>query len=222
MNNNTLTNSLLIVDDHKMIINGLISLLSDKFQTIETAFNGKEAVQVAESLQPELVILDYRLPDTYGYLVAKEIKEMNRDIKILAYTYNDDAEAVNNMFSANVNGYVLKDDKDEEVLMALDYIMQGKDYYCPVAKTHILNNYTLSDANPTLKVGDIEFSPREIEVIRMTCMRMTAKQIGKQIGLSERTVEQYKSSVNKKIGSKNLVGLIKFALKNNIVKLEDI
>src|SRR5690606_6450276 len=152
------------------------------------AFRGEEAIKIAESIQPELVILDYRLPDRKGDQVAKEIKEMNRDIKILAYTYDDDSEAVNNMFSANVNGYILKDETDDEIFLAIDYILQGKDYFCPKAKSHILNTYTLSESIPSFQINGIEFSPREIEVIRLTCMRMTAKQIGQKIGLSERTI----------------------------------
>lgn len=218
----TLNNTLLIVDDHKMIVNGLVNLIGDRFETVETAFRGDDAIEKSSLYKPQLVILDYRLPDQLGHQVAREIKNQNRDTKILVYTYNDDAEAVNNMFSANVNGYIIKDDKDEDIVQAVDYILQGKDYFCAVARGHIINTFTLQDNIPAFRVGELEFSPREIEIIRFTCMQMTAKQIGVKLNLSERTIEQYKSSVNKKIGSKNLVGLIKFALKFGIVKLEDL
>ncbi len=214
--------TILVVDDHSMIIHGLHKLIGSQFQVFESAFTGKDAIRKAEELQPDLVIIDYKLPDMMGHTVAKEVKLRSKDSRMIGYSYNDDSDAVTEMFAAGINGYILKDDKDTELLNAVQQVMNGRDYFCGIARDHIINKYAAQNPQFTFRVGDKEFTPREIEIVRMTCKQATAKEIARRLSLSERTIEQYRSAVSKKIGSKNVVGMLKFGLKYGIVKLDDI
>lgn len=214
--------SVLVVDDHKMIVNGIKVTIGHLFQDFYEAYQGSVAMEQALQHQPQLVIMDYQLPDATGNMIAKEIKYKCPNSRILAYTFNFDEEAILKMFSAGVNGYVLKSEDDAEFLRAIDYILAGRDYFCKEARNHIINRIAFQDDNTKHIVANLEFSQKEIEIIKLICYQKTAKEISEQVFLSERTVEQYRSNINKRIGAKNLVGVIKFALKNGIIRIEEL
>lgn len=214
--------SVLVVDDHKMIINGLKMTIGHLFNRFQEAYDGASAVELALQQHPQLVIVDYQLPDNTGNAIVREIKYKCPGSKILAYTFNFDEEAILKMFAAGVNGYVLKNDDEDELLKAIHYILAGRDYFCKEARNHIINRISFEDDNRRMMVANMEFTQKEIEIIRLICYQKTAREISEQVFLSERTVEQYRSNINKKIGAKNLVGVIKFALKNGIIRIEEL
>ncbi len=214
--------SVLVVDDHKMIINGIRITIGHLFDDFYEAYNGSTGIELALQHHPQLVIMDYQLPDATGNMIVKEIKYRCPNSRVLAYTFNFDEDAILKMFSAGVNGYVLKSEDDAEFLRAIEYILDGRDYFCKEARNHIINRIAFQDDNTRLIVANMEFSQKEIEIIRLTCYQKTAREISEQVFLSERTVEQYRSNINKRIGARNLVGVIKFALKNGIIRIEEL
>lgn len=214
--------SVLVVDDHKMIVNGIRITIGDLFSDFYEAYNGASALELALQHQPQLVIMDYQLPDATGDMIVKEVRYKCPHSRILAYSFNFDEQAILKMFSAGVNGYVLKSEDDAEFLQAIHYVLEGRDYYCKEARNHIINRIAFQDDNTKLMVANMEFSQKEIEIIRLICYQKTAKEISEQVYLSERTVEQYRSNINKRIGARNLVGVIKFALKNGIIRIEEL
>lgn len=214
--------SVLVIDDHKMIINGIRVTIEHLFEQFYEAYTGETGVELALKHQPQLVIVDFRLPDIEGNMVVKEIKYKLPQSRILSYSFNFDENAINKMFSVGVNGYVLKSEDDSEFLRAIELIMSGRDYFCKEARNHIINRISFQDDNTRLLIANMEFTHKEVEIIRLTCYQKTAKEISDQVYLSERTVEQYRSNINKRIGARNLVGVIKFALKNGLIRIEEL
>jgi len=213
---------LLVVDDHKMIINGIKLLIGNYVSQFHTASTKEKALALAFQHNPDLVIIDYVLADTTGDVIVKEIRYKLPQTRILAYSYSCDEDAISSMFYAGVNGYVLKSNDDEELLTAIETILSGKEYFCLEARNQLINRITTHTDHAKYTIDNKEFTQKEIEIIKLICKEKTAREISKEIFLSERTVEQYRNNIAKRIGSKNIAGIIKFALRNGIVKLQDL
>ena len=214
--------SILSIDDHKLLVSGMQLLTADLFQNFHAAYDGNTGVKLALLHQPDLIITDYMLPDTTGDLIVRELKYKLPKAKIIAYTFNANAESIKKMFGAGVNGYVIKSEDDDELLRAIEFVLSGKDYFCKEARNYIINHVSQHDDHPKFIVGDHEFTDKEIEIIKLICKQKTAKEICGLVYLSERTVEQYRSNITKRIGAQNMGGIIKFALKNGILGIEDL
>ena len=214
--------SLLVIDDHNMIVNGVRLLIGARFREMWQANNGVTGLTMAVQHQPQLVIVDYVLPDGTGDTIVKEIKYRCPATRILAYSFNGYSAAVLKMFSAGVHGYVIKSEDDEEFVHSVSTLLDGKEYFCREARNHIIHRVFPEEEHPRLIVANTGFSTKEIEIIRLICQQKTAKEISRQVFLSERTVEQYRSNISKRIGARNVAGIIRFALQNHIIDLADL
>jgi DNA-binding NarL/FixJ family response regulator len=214
--------SLLVIDDHNMIVNGIKLLIGDQFRDFYQANDGAAGIELALKHQPQLVIVDYVLRDISGDAVAREIKYRCPTTRILGYSFNVNAATVLKMFEAGIHGYVVKSEDDAEFSKALTYLLEGKDYFCREARNHIVNRVSIGDDNTRRIVANTKFSAKEIEIIRLVCQQKTAKEISRQVYLSERTVEQYRSNITRRIGARNMAGIIKFALQYGLIDLEDL
>ena len=214
--------SLLVIDDHNMIVNGIRLLIGDRFREFRHANTGAAGTTLAVRHQPQLVIVDHVLPDVSGDTIVKEIKYRCPATRILAYSFNAYSAAVLKMFNAGVHGYLIKSEDDEEFVRAVKTLLEGKEYFCKEARNHIIHRVFPEDEHPRLIIANTGFSAREIEIIRLICQQKTAKEISRQVFLAERTVEQYRSNITKRIGARNIAGIIRFALQNHIIDLRDL
>ncbi|GGA99369.1 response regulator [Puia dinghuensis] len=214
--------SLLVIDDHNMIVNGVRLLIGERFRDIWHANDGATGLALAVQRQPNLVIVDFVLPDGTGDALVKEIKYRCPATRMLAYSFNGYSAAVLKMFGAGVHGYVIKSEDDEEFVRAVTALLDGKEYFCKEARNHIIHRVFPEEEHPRLIVANTGFSGKEIEIIRLICQQKTAKEISRIVFLSERTVEQYRSNITKRIGARNVAGIIRFALQNHIIDLADL
>ncbi len=214
--------SLLVIDDHNMIINGIRLLIGDRFTEFYYANDGATGMALALQHQPQLVIVDYVLPDTSGDAVVREIKYRCPSSRILAYSFNVNASTVIRLFEAGIHGFVVKNEDDTEFNKAVTWLLEGKDYFCREARSHIINKISFGEDQIKLLIASTGFTSKEIEIIRLICQQKTAREISRQVYLSERTVEQYRSNITRRIGARNIAGVIRFALQHGIVELEDL
>jgi DNA-binding NarL/FixJ family response regulator len=217
-----LYHSVLVIDDHNMIVNGIKLLIGDWFKDFYHANDGAGGIQLATEHQPQLVIVDQTLPDSSGDMVVREIKYRCVSTRILAYSFNSNAAAIIKLFEAGVHGYLIKSEDDAEFERAVTTLLEGKDYFCREARAHIINRIFPEEDRPGLVIANTGFSAKEVQIIRLICRQMTAREISKEVYLSERTVEQYRSNITRRIGARNVAGVIKFALQHGIITLEDL
>jgi DNA-binding NarL/FixJ family response regulator len=214
--------SVLVIDDHNMIVNGIKLLIGDWFKDFYRANDAATGIQLAIEHQPQLVIVDQTLPDSSGDAVVREIKYRCASARILAYSFNSNATAIIKLFEAGVHGYLIKSEDDAEFERAVTALLDGKDYFCKEARAQIINRIIPEEDRPGLIIANTGFSAKEVEIIRLICRQMTAREISKEVYLSERTVEQYRSNITRRIGARNVAGVIRFALQYGIITLEDL
>ena len=155
--------------------------------------------------------------------MVKELKYKLPSTKILAYTFSYSSEIILKLLQAGVNGFVVKKEDDEEFIKAVQYLLDGNDYFCKEARTHIINRFAESDDLPSRHlIANTPFSGKELELIKLLCKQMTTKEISKHLDLTTRTVEQYRSNILKRISAKNIAGIIKFALQNGIIQMDEL
>lgn len=223
-NKKPMYSSVLVIDDHKMVANGIRLIAGDLFEHFHTAPDGASGMSKALQHFPQLVIVDFLLPDITGDLLAGELRSKLPAAKILAYTFSCSPDDMIKMMRSGIDGYVTKSNNDDEFIHAINRLMEGREYFCKEARLHSSKRFTQTedDYRTSRLIANTKFSGKELELVRLLCKQRTTKETSKHLHLSERTVEQYRSSIIHRIGVKNLAGLIKFALQHGVIQLEEL
>lgn len=213
---------LLIVDDHKMVRDGIRSMLEfqeSKFKFfINEAGDGEEGVEIAIQNPYDIIIMDYQLPGIDGAEAARLILEKKPEAKILALSNYNEYMYIDRMIKTGVKGFVLKNVTPEELIKAIDTILNGGNYFSNDVAIKLLNfqNNTPDSRtrirNPKTKIYD-DLSTREMEVLKLVGEAKSNDEIAELLSISKRTVESHKQNLLRKIGVKNMYDLIKFAVE---------
>ncbi|HEX9509176.1 MAG TPA: response regulator transcription factor [Puia sp.] len=213
--------SVLVIDDHKMVVIGIKLLIVDRFRDFYQAGNGATGIDLAQKHQPALVIVDNILPDMSGDLVTKEIRCRCPGTRILGYSFNMNAASILEMVEAGINGYVDKSGNDAEFINAVTCLLEGKDYFSKEA-SYLIKGSNFGEDHTELIAANTGLSAKEIEIIRLIGQQKKMKEISRQVQLPERTVEQYLKNITSRIGAPDKAGIIKFAIQQGIIRLEDL
>lgn len=208
-----------LADDHIMLRNGLAALLKDSgFHIVLEANNGAVLLEkLKTSVQPHVILLDINMPQMDGYQTALWLKANKPEIKVLALSMYDDEAAVIQMLKNGARGYVLKDGEPKELIAAIHAVLEKGYYYSEMVTgklIHTLNNMNEVNTAPISGITD-----RELHFLKLTCTEMTYKEIADEMHLSPRTVDGYRDVLFEKLGVKSRVGLVLFAIKNNLIQL---
>ncbi|WP_295794735.1 response regulator transcription factor [Mucilaginibacter sp.] len=212
---------LAIADDHKIFRNGLKATLEDcaDFDLVIEASNGKQLLGMLTDIKPDVILMDIKMPEMDGIQTTTAIKQKYRDVKVLALSMFNEDKYIVDMMKAGASGYLLKNAEPEEIIEAISTVFY-KDYYfnehlsITLIKQLAGNN---NSNNPSQSLAD--FNEREIEVLRLVCQECSNQEIADKICLSVRTVEGYRARLFEKTRSKNLVGLVIFAIKTGIINV---
>ena len=211
-----------IVDDHAMFRRGLSALINlfAHYKIRFEASGGKDFIRkVATEGVPDIVLLDITMPDMDGYATAEWIRKNYPQIKVLALSTMDSDSAIIKMIKHGAKGYILKDSEPEELKLAFDEVLSKGYFYNELVTRKVLGSINeLVDAKSEVHLF-VKLTDREVEFIRHTCSEMTYQEIADKMCLSERTIDGYRESVFQKLGVKTRVGLVLYAVKNNLVKL---
>jgi DNA-binding NarL/FixJ family response regulator len=214
--------SVLVIDDHKMVVIGIKLLIVDRFRDFYQAGNGAMGIELARRHQPDLVIVDNILPDMSGDMVTKEIRTWCPSTRILGYSFNMNADSILKMVEAGIHGYVDKSGNDAEFTHAVTCLLEGRDYFSKDALHYITRGSASGEDHTELIAGNTGLSAKEIEIIRLICQQKKVKEISRQVQLPEKTVEQYLKNITSRIGARDKAGIIKFAIQQGIIRLEDL
>jgi len=213
-----------IADDHEIFRDGLALMLS-KQQNLSLAGqaeNGKELIELVEEFQPDIVITDIKMPHLDGIKATRLLLEKNPHLKIIALSMFDEENLIVEMLEAGAKGYLLKNADKKEILEAINSVYEDNIFYCRHTSAKLASMIVKSRFDPHKKKQQVVFSDREKEIIKLICKQFTAQQIGNTLFLSKRTVEGYRTKIMEKMDVKNTAGVVIFALKNNLVKEEEI
>jgi DNA-binding NarL/FixJ family response regulator len=211
--------NVLIVDDHKLIRDGLRVMLESLKKhclfNITEAESGEEAMKKIRQKQFDLMLIDYRLPGMSGPEVVEHMRLFRPDLKILALSNFDEYCCIENMIRAGVQGYVLKDIEPSQLLIAIRTVMSNKSYYSnEVALRLIDSGKEMKQAPPSIKETS-GLTGRELEVLKLISMELTNDEIAHELCVAKRTIDTHRQNLINKLQAKNTVGLVKaaFALK---------
>jgi DNA-binding NarL/FixJ family response regulator len=185
---------------------------------VGSALTGKELLQKLPDLQVDILLLDVHLPDTGEEELLKKIRSVHPELKILYLTIMRGTRYIHKLIRHDIHGYILKNTSIEELVKALNSVSEGKKYFSKEiniidTEQDFRNTVTIEDK----KVDEI-LSKREIEVLTLICKEYSNSEIAEKLFLSVSTVETHRKNLIAKLGVNNTVGLVKFALRNNLIE----
>ena len=203
-----MTKSILIVDDHPMISHGLKSIISKhaSYNVIGEASDGRSCLKLIEQKNPDVAIVDITLKDGDGISLIMKIREIAAEIKIIMYTMHSSKEYVSRAFVAGAFAYVLKSDKIEDILTAIDAVLQGRIYLSNSLPQEILSELIgkrHSDEN-----GLDTLTPREYEIASLISQGRTPQQIGELLCISPKTVRVHRTNLMHKLSCSHIHELL--------------
>jgi len=215
------TIKVLIVDDHTLVRDGIRALLALALdiEVVGEAANGKEAVEKAKELLPDVILMDLAMPIMGGLEATRRIRREFAGTKVLALTQYDDSEYVIPAIEAGARGFITKMSAFSELAAAIQAVHSGNSYLSPSAAAALVEECQQKPTADGDKDGYQQLTDREREVLKLVVEGYTARQIADMLVVSPKTVEWYKSSLMNKLGIHNRMDLIRFAIRKGVVSL---
>jgi two-component system, NarL family, response regulator DegU len=213
--------SIVLADDHILVRKGIKAMLESEeaLSVIGEAGNGREALEVAKELHPDILVLDIRMPEMTGIEAAAKLSEFSPTTKALILSMHDSEEYVLQSLDAGAYGYLLKDTDKSEFVKALKQIYAGNKYFSG-AVSNVLANRLLGAKSPeknTRPDDQYHLTKREREILRMVINGTPNKEIADSLDKSVRTIETHRFNIMKKMGVNNAVDMVNKAVKENLV-----
>lgn len=210
-----------LADDHQVLIDGLTNLLQtvDNFEVVGSSLNGTTVYDDVILNHADILILDISMPKKDGIETLKEFKEKEFPCKVIILSSYDDLKLIKEVMKLGAKGYLTKKCAGENIIEAIEAVYQGQEYFCDAVREKIFNTFTHN--NPKLNKdfygGNPILSAREIEIIILISLEYSSKEISEQLFISMNTVETHRKNIMKKLQIKSTIGLVKYALKNNLI-----
>jgi DNA-binding NarL/FixJ family response regulator len=205
----------LIADDHGIVRSGLRLLLERQadIEVVAEAADGAEARDLAVRERPDLAILDVKMPKLTGLQATREIKQQAPDVSILILSMHDDERYLFEALKAGASGYVLKAQADTDLLAAIRAVQRGEPFLTPEAQRTLIRD-VLERGGST---GDEDLTPREEEIVKLVAEANTTKEIAAILHLSEKTVENHRANAMRKLGMRDRVELVRYAIRRGLI-----
>ncbi len=209
----------LLVDDHAVLRAGLTALLDaeDDLHVIGEASNGEDAIELARTLRPDVVIMDLSMPGLGGLEATRRISALELGVKILVLTAHAEEEYLFPVLDAGGSGYVTKTRADDDLISAIREVSRGEVFlYAPATKL-LLQRY--QERNDESEAGQLQqLSQREREVLALTAEGFSSSEIGERLFISPKTVDTYRSRITQKLGLKHRSEVVRFALQTGLLQ----
>lgn len=213
---------LLLADDHQIVRNGLRALLEKQtdVEVVGEAENGRMAVQSAQELKPDVVIIDITMPDLNGIEASRQILATHPDTKVIGLSMHSDRRFVAGMLDAGAKGYLLKDCAFEELALAIRTVAANKIYLSPgitgIVVKDYLNHLPAANASPAGPLTN-----REREVLQLLAEGKSTRQIASSLHLSVKTIETHRRQIMEKLDIHTIAGLTKYAIREGLISVEE-
>ena len=213
-----------LVDDHKLFRKSL-SLLINSFNGINVVFDsadGYNFLQYLEETDIDVLFLDIEMPILNGFEVCSKAKLIDPKLKIIILSQLTSKEAVHKVMEIGANGYFTKNSSPEMLEEAINNVMD-KDYYFDISLSSVIREALLwnKKRTSTIETDKVSLTSREIEIVQLATREKCSKEIADSLNISTRTVEKHLKHIMEKTQSKNFIGVILYALKHNLIKLDE-
>ncbi len=231
---------IILVDDHFLVRDGIRALLEEEheYEVIGEASNGKEGVALVQSLQPDIVISDIRMPEMSGIQMVEALSSLQLSVKTIMLSMHDSDEYILQSITVGADGYLLKGASKEEFLKALSTVSKGEKYFSGDVSTTLINKLlTANSTNPSVSTElveslidttddkDVEFgqemsfelTKREKQILQLAVSGKTNKEIASELNISKRTIEVHRFNLMKKMGVKNVLELSNKARRYGLI-----
>jgi DNA-binding NarL/FixJ family response regulator len=207
----------LLADDHKIVLEGLRSLLEPEFEIVGAVEDGRALLKAAKRLSPDVIVADISMPLLNGIEAVRQIKEENEKVKVVFLTMHPDVTYATRAFEAGASGYVLKHSAPSELVTAVREALKGRTYVTPIIAGELLQTY--KEGTHMLDEGRVKLTPRQREVLQLLAEGRSAKEVGNILCISPRTVEFHKYKIMEELNLKTSAGLLQYAIKQGIVTI---
>lgn len=208
---------IVVADDHRIVREGLVSLLSanGECEVVGEASNGTEAVELAQRLHPNVMLIDLSMPGLNGMEVVRRIAALDRNIRLLVLTMHEEEEYVLHLVKAGAHGFMLKDNASEQLIEAVKSLHARRGFFDSHAAKVMADQYR----RPADQVEDPygALTPREREVFHLIIEGLTTKEIARQLDISTKTAENHRAHIIDKLDCKNTVELVRFAARRGLL-----
>jgi DNA-binding NarL/FixJ family response regulator len=210
---------ILLADDHGIVRQGLRSVLSrDKtFEIVAEAADGREAVMLAESLSPHVVIMDIAMPELSGIEATAQIVKSNSQVRVIILSMHSDETYLLRALNAGAKGYLLKDSADVDLVRAVHAVCKGNPFFSPEIAQVLLEDYMRSLQQKCLQDSYELLTDREKEVLQLLAHGKSNKEVATALDVSTNTVETHRNSLMKKLNLHNTAEIVLYAVRKKIV-----
>ena len=211
------TTRILIADDHELFRRGVAAELTQVpgWVVAAEATNGRDAVALAASLRPDIVVLDLTMPELNGLEAARQIVLADPSARILILTAHESEQLVREVLSAGAQGYVLKSDAGRTLITALQALVEGGSFFTSNVARMVLDGYLRSESSEAMPAQTL--SAREREIVQLLAEGNSNKDIARVLDISVKTAETHRSNIMRKMEFDSLAELVRYAIRNNII-----
>ncbi|MCB0504118.1 MAG: response regulator transcription factor [Cyclobacteriaceae bacterium] len=210
---------ILLVDDHRLIRDAIQSYMEDdpEYEVVGEASHGQEAIKFLGENEVDVVLMDINMPIMDGLQCTKEVIRRWPQIKVLTLSMMSDNQHIKQMIGAGASGYVLKNCSEKELKKAIRTVYEGDTYYSSEVTEVVMNNLMRNKPTKTSHmVVDMPLTEREKEVLELIIKEFSNQEIADKLFISPRTVDAHKRNLLEKTGSKNIAGLVMYAINNQL------
>ncbi len=212
---------ILVADDHEVVRGGLRTLLESQpgWEVCGEAGTGREALQKAKQLKPDVIVLDITMPDLDGLQATRQILRAAPKAEVLILSMHESEQVVREVLDAGARGYVMKSDAARDLVAAVDALGRHKPFFSAKVSELILRDFLdRHGESSTYDPHPAALTPREREIIQLLSEGKSNKEVAASLGISSKTVQVHRTNLMRKLGLHSLTDLVHYAIRNNIVQ----
>jgi DNA-binding NarL/FixJ family response regulator len=213
-----MTARILLVDDHDVVRRGLKALLEarDGWTVCGEARSGREAVALAQRLQPQVAIVDLTMPGLNGLDTTRQILKVSACTQVLILTMHYSESLVHELLQVGARGYALKTDGGRDIVAAVERLLRHQTYLSAQVSETVMEGFLRAGRGERIEDPGVSLTPREREIIQLLAEGHRNKNVAHLLGISVKTVETHRSAIMRKIGANSITQIVRYAVRNNL------
>ena len=215
------TMQILIADDHELVRKGLRAVLENQpgWKVCGEAVDGRQAVALAKQLQPDVIVMDFSMPELNGLEATRQIRKALPKVEVLILTVHQSEQLVGEVLAAGARGYILKADTSRLLMAAIESLAQHKPFFTGTASEVVLGGYLRPGQPARSESRDLpRLTAREREIVQLLTEGKTNKEVAVALGVSVKTVDAHRANIMNKLNLHSVTDLVRYAIRNKIIE----